>query len=499
MDNKRFRILATTDVHGYIAPYHYSNNQLANMGLSSLACLIKQYKDEHTILIDNGDCLEGSPLAMHHFIKNKEDVHPITTCMKYLQYDYINLGNHDFNYGLSALHKHLNHVGATCLTCNIDPLPYTYQIKEINGYKIAFIGVVTQYLTNWEQPDNIKGLTFLDAFETLKKAVKQVRNQVDYVVGLYHGGFECDLVDGTPTEVLTGENQGYRMCHEIEGLDVLITGHQHRSIATKVNGVTVTQTTCNGMELACIDVYQDKVEASILKPDGQYDKDMCHLIQKQEEACQLWLDEAVGTTKVDLLVKDEVDARIHKHQVITFLNKISMEFTKADLAGNALFNHAVGFKEEITMRDIVSTYVYPNTLIVKEINGRILKAYLEKNAEFFDLQEDEIVISSSYKEPKLQYFNYDMVDGIEYTIKVSNPIGSRITSLTYKGKPVQEEDTFTLVINNYRASGGGDFTMLKDAKMVQEFEVGMVSLLAEYIRRVKVVDFEPVCNIQVIK
>lgn len=176
-----------------------------------------------------------------------------------------------------------------------------------------------------------------------------------------------------------------------------------------------------------------------------------------------------------------------------------MEFTKADLAGNALFNHAVGFKEEITMRDIVSTYVYPNTLIVKEIDGRILKAYLEKNAEFFDLQEDEIVISASYQEPKLQYFNYDMVDGIEYTIKVSNPIGSRITSLTYKGKPVQEEDTFTLVINNYRASGGGDFTMLKDAKIVQEFEVGMVSLLAEYIRRVKVVDFEPVCNIQVIK
>lgn len=33
-----------------------------------------------------------------------------------------------------------------------------------------------------------------------------------------------------PSESLTGENQGYRMCSEIEGIDVLLTGHQHRSI-----------------------------------------------------------------------------------------------------------------------------------------------------------------------------------------------------------------------------------------------------------------------------
>ena len=37
------------------------------------------------------------------------------------------------------------------------------------------------------------------------------------------------------------------MCHEIEGIDILLTGHQHREIAhTVINGVTVLQTGCNG-------------------------------------------------------------------------------------------------------------------------------------------------------------------------------------------------------------------------------------------------------------
>lgn len=71
----------------------------------------------------------------------------------------------------------------------------------------------------------------------------------------YHGGFERDLQTGEPTEVLTGENQGYVMCQEVEGIDILLTGHQHRYIAhTKVNGVAVLQAGCNGQFLGKVHV-----------------------------------------------------------------------------------------------------------------------------------------------------------------------------------------------------------------------------------------------------
>lgn len=74
-------------------------------------------------------------------------------------------------------------------------------------------------------------------------------------------GVERDLQTGVPTEVLTGENQGYAMCHEIEGIDILLTGHQHREIShTMANGVTILQTGCNGHSFGKVKVTFEKTE-----------------------------------------------------------------------------------------------------------------------------------------------------------------------------------------------------------------------------------------------
>ena len=91
-----------------------------------------------------------------------------------------------------------------------------------------------------------------------------------------------------------------------------------------------------------------------------------------------------------------------------------------------------------------------------------------------------------------------MIDGVEYIIKVSNPEGSRITSLTRNGQFVKEDDEFTIAVNNYRASGGGNYNMIKNAPVVKEISESMVEILAEYIMHKKVIDFEPVHNIDVI-
>ena len=150
------------------------------------------------------------------------------------------------------------------------------------------------------------------------------------------------------------------------------------------------------------------------------------------------------------------------------------------------------------MRDLVSTYVFPNTSVIKTITGKILKEYLEKCAEYFDVQNNQIIVSKSFLEPKPMKYNYDMVDGVEYTIKASNPIGQRIISLTRNGVPVKDDDKFTLCVNNYRASGGGNFNMIKNAPTVKEISTSMVEQLANYITYHKVIDFEPVNNIKVI-
>lgn len=501
------RLLATSDVHGYIYPYSYATKKEENIGYAKISSLIKTLRDENTIVIDNGDVLEGSPLMFYHMHYDIDNISPVSKVLKEINYDFINIGNHDYNYGEDILLKHLNYLNGKCITANIlykgKPFNHEYVIKEIAGKRIALFGLTTQYISNWESKEHIKDSVFLDAYDTCKKLVKEIKEKEnpDYIVCVYHGGFEKDLESGKPTEELTNENEGYKILEEIDGLDILITGHQHRSLSGKKFNKVYTQTSDKGKELACIEINTDtnSIDARILEANIEADTSITNLVLDEEEKCQKWLDTPLGTSNVDLKIIDEDKARLHKSQVITFLNDVSKYASGADLNANALFAGATGFNKDITMRDLVSTYVYPNTLVVKKITGKVLKEYLEKCAEYFDIKDDEIVVSYNYLWPKPQKFNYDMVDGVDYTIKVSNPIGQRLIKLTYKDKEVNDDDTFTLCINNYRASGGGDYHMIKEAPTIKDIQKGMVEILADYIIDKKVIDFKEVNNITVIR
>ena len=134
MEN-RIRILATSDVHGYIYPYSYANNEEENIGYARISTLVEALRDENTILIDNGDIIEGSPLMFYHMHNKKDEVSPVAKVLNAMEYDYINIGNHDFNYGEKVLLKHLNELNAPCITNNIlyhnKTIGATYALCEI--------------------------------------------------------------------------------------------------------------------------------------------------------------------------------------------------------------------------------------------------------------------------------------------------------------------------------------------------------------------------------
>lgn len=500
----RIRILATSDVHGYVYPYSYANNKEENIGYARISTLINSLRDENTILIDNGDNLEGSPLMYYHMHYNNKDIVPVAKALNYIGYDYINIGNHDYNYGEEVLLSYLKQVNAKCITSNIlykdEVIGCPYTIKEIDNKRIAIFGLTTDYIPNWESKEHITNSKFIKAYDSALNTVNYLKENEhpDYIICVYHGGFEKDLETGAPTEDLTGENVGYQMLENIKDIDVLISGHQHRSLSGKLFNTVYTQTKDRGAELACIDIYEDRIESKVIKVDTYPDNNLLSTIDEEEKQCQKWLDTPLGHSNVDLKIYDEDEGRLHKSQVVTFLNLVSKTVSGADLNANALFDRVTGFNSDITMRDLVSTYVFPNTSVIKAITGKILKEYLEKCAEYFDVENNQIIISKSFLEPKPMKYNYDMVDGVEYTIKASNPIGNRIISLTRNGVPVKDDDNFTLCVNNYRASGGGNFNMIKNAPTVKEISTSMVEQLANYITEHKEIDFEPVNNIKVI-
>ncbi|MFL0361884.1 bifunctional metallophosphatase/5'-nucleotidase [Pseudobacillus sp. 179-B 2D1 NHS] len=507
MKKIQLKILETSDVHGAIFPIHYGTNELAAHGLARLSTAIKKVRKESddVLLIDNGDFLQGTPLASFYFRSLRRGIHPMIKAMNALQYDAAVLGNHEFNYGLEILDKASQDANFPFLSANTlhkkTHQPYfgqPYIIKSFaGGIKAAVLGITTGYIPNWEKPEHISELIFTDAVAAADKWVRYIREveKPDMMIVSYHGGFEVDLSKKERIEMKEkGENQAYRICTEVEGIDVLLTGHQHRIAAEFVNGVAVVQPgfsgTAIGQVTAEFHVSQEKIELGnvsieIIEAKGfEADRAILELAQEEEKQTQQWLDEVIGTIEGDMQIDDPFQARLKEHPLIELVNRVQMEAAQTDISCTALFhNEAKGLPSKATMRDIVSNYIYPNSLAVIEITGEEMKRALERSASYFTILPDgRAGVSSKFSYPKPQHYNYDMWEGINYTINVHQAPGSRIEKLTYHGEPVEADRLYRVVMNNYRAGGGGDYFMFKGKKVIKEIQDDMAELLANYIK-----------------
>jgi 2',3'-cyclic-nucleotide 2'-phosphodiesterase / 3'-nucleotidase len=177
MDRCELVVLQTSDIHSNILPINYGNNKQTNMGFAKLATVFKNIlkANDCTILIDNGDVIQGTPLT-YHFAKYMNELNnPVVSVMNDLGYDGAVIGNHEFNYGQDLLKNAIKESNFPWLSANIvlkqtkkTAFGKPYSIKTFpNSLHIAVLGVTTHYIPNWENPDHIAGLDFLDAFETL--------------------------------------------------------------------------------------------------------------------------------------------------------------------------------------------------------------------------------------------------------------------------------------------------------------------------------------------
>ena len=503
-------ILATSDIHGHIYPTDYRDSEDRRFGLAKLATIIEAERTScaNMLLIDNGDLIQGSPLTYHYAKFNRDLTHPAITALNHLRYDAAVIGNHEFNYGPQLLNKAVKDSHFPWLAANIvnsatgeSAFGKPYLIKIIQEeIKVAVLGATTHFIPNWEHPEYIEGLQFKDALSTVKAWVEIIRRdeRPDVLVVAYHGGFERALSDDHAAAVESGENQGIAMLSTVEGIDVLITGHQHLSIAEVKNGVAIVQPSNNGQSLGKVSLELTKVadswvirskEAALLRPDKYADQSLLALLDDMQKQTQEWLDQPLGTATGDLTIHDPFLSRVVDHPFIEFLNRVQMDAAGVGVSCAALFsNESKGFGERITMRDILSNYMFPNTLKVLRLSGQDIKDALEKTAEYFILDSNgDLAVNPAYLDPKPQHYNYDMWEGIEYQLDISNPPGERVTQLRHEGRPLDMAAQLDVVMNNYRAAGGGDYFMFQGKTAIKEIQTDMAELLANYMMKHQVI------------
>lgn len=503
-----YSILVTSDIHGSIYPTDYRTSEEQPWGLAKLATLIRRERRRHPglLLLDNGDSLQGTPLCSYFVKYRKDRIHPVIEVMNKLGYDAAVPGNHEFNFGAEVLTQAVEQSRFPWLSAGIvgaksgEPAfgkPYILKTTD-EGIRIAVLGVTTHYIPHWENPRHIAGWAFRDALETAKAWVPRIRKeeQPDLLIVSYHGGFECDLDTGEPGERLTGENQGSAICREVPGIDILITGHQHRRIAREVEGVTVLQPGYNGQALGKLVVrFQRRQDgwriagktAELLVPgaDVAADEQVLEWAAPIEAETQAWLDQPIGRVDGDMSISSTLECRLADHPFIEFVNRVQMEAAGADISNTALLSEqSGGFQGSITMRDVLTNFMYPNTLSVLRLTGKDIRMALEQTARYFAIDDSgQAAVHPSYIQPKPQHYNYDMWEGIEYELAIDRPVGERVVKLNYHGAPLPDEAEVDVVMNNYRAGGGGDYEMYRGKPVIREIQQDMAELVADYIVR----------------
>ena len=474
-----FKILSTTDVHGNLLAYNFVNSSVANKGLSRFSTFLKEERLKGKVIyVDNGDINQGTPLVTYANANLKENL--VAKALNHLNCDFINIGNHDFNYGNEFLYNYVKENNAKCITNNVkyknEKLGNT-NIVEIDNKKIALIGV-------------------LNVFETVKNSVENVRNKVDYVIVFYHGGFERDLESGEPTENLTGENVGYEICDKISGIDVLVTGHQHRNLTGKIKDTLVIQ--CGDGCSTCMEIVFDENISVNLKDISNFeiDLDMEEKFKKALNETEKWLDIEIGSCNKEMYILNTKAAQLEKHSITSFINKIQKETMDADISACCLFEVMPGFGKKLRYRDIILNYPFPNTLVLKEMSGQNILDYLTQLSTYWIVKDDKIDINPKFLYPKREMYNYDLLDGIEYTMNISKSGKNFISDVKVEGEDINLEKKYKLVLNNYRATGGGNFSLFPQLKTLKEDTRDIAEVLIDYVKENNYVEIEDKNNIK---
>lgn len=499
---RKLKLFYTSDTHGYLFPTDYVTKDEKPMGI--LSCMAHFKKDGNTLVLDGGDTIQGSAFVKYMWENQKEGC-AVSEVFNAAGYDYVILGNHDFNYDYTGAARYLNNLDAQCVLANVVDhkgdlhfKPYVIHTLE-NGLKVGIVGLVTDYVSLWEKPEHLKHLEILDTFTAAKETLEEVKDQCDLSICIYHGGFEADLETG---KLLAKgkENVGYRICKELD-YDILLTAHQHMPVEGRdIFGTYTLQLPSNATRYAEVDVTvseKGKVINAVCKtPEIASLTEMPEEWTNMQEAVQIWLDQEVGCFDEAIAPLSKLELAMQGSKLADFCNSVQLAHTEADFACTSLGNNPIGFSEKVTTRDIMAAYQFPNTIKVLEVDKDVIKKALERSAEYYTVVDGKVQISECFIHPKVEHYNYDFFAGFEYVFDLSRPVGDRVVSITVNGEPL-EDKKYTMAMSDYRATGTGGYEFYSECPLVKEYGVDIQELIIEYIREHKCIEVSKVCNFKI--
>lgn len=496
-------VLHTSDLHGHVSAQDSLADRDFGEGLARVAAAARSIRAEGrpTLLLDSGDTIQGSPeqaLAFSGQVPGGRD--PIIATMNQVGYDAMAVGNHEFDFGRDRLATSRAEARFPFLSANVvedngRPAFDPYVVRTVAGVRVGILGLTTPLVPSWESPSRISGLRFIDSVEAARRVIPMLRERerCDLVVVLAHEGFERDPETGVDRGG-GEENQAFALATKVVGIDLLLAGHTHASIAPRrLGGAWISEPGRFGSMLTRFDVTFERAGrgrwkvsqvrgANLPMVSIAPDPEIVRLAGPSREAARAYLAQEVARLPEPLSARN---ARTADTAILDWLHQVQRDKGRADLSFASLLPGTLPPwpAGPLTIRQIWSFYPYENTLVTVRATGREVREALEVAARCVSGVEASGNGAAWRRNPAVWGYNCDTLDGAEYALDPARSEGHRLLFLRRGGQPVGDDEVLLVALNSYRAAGGGGYSVWKRCPRVAETGASLRELLIEDARR----------------
>ncbi|MGW1228506.1 bifunctional metallophosphatase/5'-nucleotidase [Streptomyces sp. NPDC001478] len=514
-----FTVMGTTDLHGnvfnwdYFTDAEFDDKAHNDVGLAKISTLVDQVRREkgrqNTLMIDAGDTIQGTQLSYYYakidpITAKRGPVHPMAQAMNAIGYDAAALGNHEFNYGIPVLRKFEEQcdfplLGANALDAkSLRPAFAPYVIKTLRtphgrDVRVGILGLTNPGIAIWDKANVGGKMVFPGLEEQAAKYVPRLRSMgADVVIVSAHSGNSGTSSYGDQIPYV--ENAAGLVAEQVPGIDAILVGHAHLEIPEYFvenketrKRVVLSEPLKWGQRLTLFDfdlVWEkgrwvvERAGSRVLNSNAvAEDPKITRLLADEHAKVVAYVNQVIGTSTAAM---STAEAAWKDEPIIDLINVVQTETVREALAGGEyaslpVLSQASCFSRtaripagDVTIKDAAGLYPFENTLEARLVTGAQILDYLEFSAKYYvrtaaGAPVDPEALTNAESTPD---YNYDAVSGLTYDIDIAKPVGSRISGLSFEGKPVDPAAQFVLAVNNYRASGGGNFPHVPAAKQV---------------------------------
>ncbi|MCZ0964433.1 bifunctional 2',3'-cyclic-nucleotide 2'-phosphodiesterase/3'-nucleotidase [Paracoccus benzoatiresistens] len=516
------RVLATTDMHMKLLPHDYLAGRPCGRGsLAQVASLVERHRRtaRNTLLVDNGDFLQGTPLGDVAALSGGRD-HPAIAAMNLMGYDAAAIGNHDFAFGLDVLQSAARQARFPLLAANLrvrgraDFPRYAILRKQVLSetgrpvtLRIGLVGFLPPQTTAWDR-DLAEQMTCDDILATAQRVVPHMRAEgADLVIALAHSGI-------SPRPAPPGAENVAAELAALDGIDAIVAGHTHEvfpGTATLAAGVDATHgTLCSkpavmpgfgGSHLGVIELSMARNGSawrltratSHCEPVGDHLPPAPAVLRAVAPSHRLTLSHLgtrIGSSEQRI---SSYFSLVGIDPALTLVNMAQRWFVRRSLRGTALegapvlsaaapfraggrggpFHYTDVSAGRLRLGNLTDIYSFPNRICALPVSGAELGGWLERSASLFN-QITPGGPDQPLADPRFPAYQFDVIEDLRWRIDLSQPAGftadgaatgsSRIRDLTWRGRPVGNSDRFVLATNSYRLAEYGLFAGLTTGK-----------------------------------